>query len=101
MKFEARFPIDHVIKLVQLLRSGEFRRGELLQLAAVILGEIGALLESGFVLPGVQTAADSMTEAECLDSLATLETTAQDANFDPGIWIPIIIRLIELWLSRR
>jgi hypothetical protein len=38
----------------------------------------------------------------CLEKLGQLENTVQDeSNFDPGLWIPIIIKLIELWLSRR
>ena len=75
-------------------------------LVGAITGEIGAMLQANAIsLSGdVATLADALTYEECLERVATLENStldASDPNFDPGIWIPIIIRLIELWLARR
>ena len=42
-----------------------------------------------------------------MEQLASLEesiasmTATDEAKIDPGVWIPIVLKLIELWLSRR
>jgi hypothetical protein len=40
----------------------------------------------------------------CMEKLSMLEVamlSSNEPNFDPTPWIPIILKLIELWLSRR
>lgn len=104
--FSPRFPLDHALAFYRAISSGEYERGDLLMLVGAITGEIGAMLKANAIsLSGdVATLVDALTYEECLERVATLENStldASDPNFDPGIWIPIIIRLIELWLSRR
>ena len=102
--FEPRFPLDHALALFRALSSGEYERGDVLILVGSITGEVGALLKANSVsLSGdVAALADMLTFEACLEKMALLENTVQDdANFDPTPWIPIILKLIELWLSRR
>jgi hypothetical protein len=102
--FEPRFPLDHALALYRALSSGEYERGDILMLVGSIAGEAGSLLKSNSVaLSGdVAALAAVMDYDACLEKLAMLENVVQDdANFDPTPWIPIILKLIELWLSRR
>lgn len=101
--FQARFPINHVVDLVQKIRSGDYKRGELLKLAGAIQGEIGALLESGFDVGLMADAEVPATIDGCVHALSVLEARASDADaaFDPSIWIPVVLKLIELWLARK
>jgi len=104
--FEPRFPLDHALALYRALSSGESERGDILMLVGSITGEVGALLKSNAIaLSGDAAAMAAVLDYDaCLEKLATLEVAmlnANDPNFDPTPWIPIILKLIELWLSRR
>jgi len=102
--FEPKFPLDHALALYRALASGDYERGDILMLIGSITGEVGALLKSNSIaLSGdVAAMAAVMDYDACLEKLAQLETTVQaEASFDPTPWIPIILKLIELWLSRR
>ena len=102
--FEPRFPLDHALALYRALASGEYERGDILMLVGSITGEIGSLLKSNTIsLSGDVAAFASVLDYDaCLEKLSSLENTSlDDAQFDPGVWIPIILKLIELWLSRR
>lgn len=104
--FEPRFPLDHALSLYRALSSGEYDRGDLLMLTGAITGEIGALLKSNTIsLSGdVAALADVLSYEACLEKLSMLENATLsdvDSNFDPGVWVPIVLKLIELWLSRR
>ena len=104
--FEPRFPLDHALTFYRAVSSGEYDRGELLMLTGAITGEIGALLKSNSIsLSGdVAALADALSYEACLEKLSMLENATlndADPNFDPTPFIPIIIRLIELWLARR
>ena len=105
--FKPQLPISDVLKLVSNLRSGEFEYGDNLMLAGGILGELGALLKSGFVI-GMSD--DGMSENDlpstisgCIQALEPLQLEQMDAQpaLDPSIWIPIVIELIKLWMERR
>ena len=102
--FEPRFPLDHALTFYRAVSSGEYERGDLLMLTGAITGEIGALLKNNSIsLSGDMYAmADTLDEQACCAELAKLDSaTTAGAQFDPGVWIPIILKLIELWLSRR
>jgi hypothetical protein len=102
--FEPKFPLDHALSLYRALASGQYERGDILMLIGSITGEVGALLKSNSIaLSGdVAAMAAVMDYDACLEKLGQLETTVQaDGTFDPGLWVPIILKLIELWLSRR
>ena len=101
--FQSRFPIDHVLKLVANLRSGEFDRGDNLMLVGAITGEIGALLKSGFTVGVMSDEELPSTIDGCIAALGKLEAhvAEADAAFDPTILIPIILKLIELWIAKR
>ena len=100
--FQPRFPLDHVLALVRNVRSGEFDRGDNLLLVGAITGEIGALLKSGSLIGIASDAEVPSTIDGCLLALEPLEAgVLSDASFDPTPYIPIILKLIELWLSRR
>jgi len=104
--FQKRIPIDHVLALVANIRSGNYDRGENLILIGAITGELGALLASG-TLPIVTLDFDETivpaTIDGCVLALETLENVSLDAepNFDITPFIPIILKLIELWIARR
>ncbi len=103
--FSPRFPLDHALAFYKAVSSGEYERGDLLMLVGAITGEIGAMLKANAISLSGDVAAlvDALTYEECMERLGQLENSVADAdpNFDPGIWVPIIIKLIELWLSRR
>ena len=100
-EFQPRFPLDHALAFYRALSTGSNERGELLMLIGAITGEVGALLKANTVSLGVSTV-DNATREELMAALAKLENTTQDeAAFDPSIWIPIILKLIELWLARK
>lgn len=102
--FEPRLPVNHVLQLVKNLRSGEFDRGDNLLLVGAISGEIGALMKTGFVVT-MDEAELPATISGCCNALDALESVkANDdstAAFDPSLLIPIILKLVELWLARR
>lgn len=100
--FQPRFPVDHVLALVRNIRSGEYDRGDNLLLVGAISGEIGALLKSGSLI-GIASEVEVPTTIDgCCIALDALSAgVMSDANFDPTPYIPIILKLIELWLSRR
>ncbi len=102
--FEPRIPANHVLQLVKNLRSGEFERGDNLLLVGAISGEIGALLKTGFVVTMDDTELPSTIAGCCnaLDSLESMKATDDSTTaFDPSLLIPIILKLVELWLARR
>jgi hypothetical protein len=101
--FQARFPINHVVDLVQKIRSGDYERGDMLMLTGAITGELGALLKGGFDVGLMADVEVPSTIDGCVTSLSVLETQASDADaaFDPSVLIPIVLKLIELWLARK
>lgn len=102
--FEPRLPVNHVMQLVKNLRSGDFDRGDNLLLVGAISGEIGALLKSGFVVTMSDEDLPSTIAGCCnaLDSLESVKATDDSTTaFDPSLLIPIILKLVELWLARR
>lgn len=103
--FQPRFPIDHALALVRLIRSGETGSGKALLLAGAIAGEIGALLGNGHIFTSEVTAAASavFSTEELLQRVESLagDPAILDANFDPTPWIPIILAILELILRRR
>lgn len=100
--FQPRFPIDHVLNLVRNIRSGDYDRGDNLLLAGAITGEIGALIKSGSLIGIASELEVPATIDGCCVALDALnDMTLSDASFDPTPFIPIILKLIELWLSRR
>ena len=101
--FEPRLPVNHVLQLVKNLRTAEYDRGDNLLLVGAISGEIGALLKSGFVISlGVEDELPS-TITGCIHALdaITTEDDPQTTAIDPSLLIPIVLKLIELWLARR
>jgi hypothetical protein len=107
--FQPRFPLDHALALYRALSSGEYERGDILMLVGSITGEVGALLKSNSIaLSGdVAAMAAVMDYDACLEKLGQLEASAaalsaeEEPTFDITPFIPIILKLIELWLSRR
>lgn len=98
--FVARIPVDHVVTLVKNFRAGDFGFAKNGEAAASALGEISALIESGFM---VTLDIDELpsTMDGCLMALDALTTEDPTASFDPSLLIPIVYRLIELWIARR
>jgi hypothetical protein len=107
--FEPKFPLDHALSLYRALASGQYERGDILMLVGSITGEVGALLKSNAIaLSGdVAAMAAVMDYDACLEKLGQLEayaaalTAEEQPSFDITPFIPIILKLIELWLSRR
>ncbi|XZE20852.1 hypothetical protein SH449x_000742 [Pirellulaceae bacterium SH449] len=101
--FQPRVPLDHVMELVKNIRSGERKFAENMMLVGAITGEIGSLLNNNFTSQVFDVLEVPATLDGCLLALESmLEPSVQaDPNFDPTPWIPIILKLIELWLSRR
>lgn len=102
-EFQPRFPIDHALKLVSNIRTGDFDRGDNLLLVGAIAGEIGALLKTGFNVGLLADEEVPSTIAGCCEAFDRLAVISSDSEpqFDPTPFIPIILRLIELWLARR
>jgi hypothetical protein len=104
-EFKARIPFDHAMALVRVIRSGEADPGVPMMLIGSIVGEIGAWRAAGNVISlesnvdcGTWTLMDLCNELQP-GGVASADVT--DPNFDPGIWVPIILKIIELWLARR
>jgi hypothetical protein len=99
--FQSRVPLDHVLAFVALVRSEDRNFSEGLKLVGAITGELGALLGDNFSTADVFDAPATIDGCcASLDSL-NLPSVQAEPNFDPTPWIPIILKLIELWLSRR
>ena len=107
--FEPKFPLDHALNLYRMLRTGEYERGDVLMLIGSITGEVGALLKSNAIaLSGDMAAMAAVLDYDaCMEKLGQLEaavaplTAEEEPMFDITPFIPIILKLIELWLSRR
>lgn len=109
--FQARIPLDHVKVLVANIRSGEFSRGDNLILVGAISGETGALLKQGFLGTAIFAESDCEDLEICCDKIeemfaaenhaAVAAANGAETKFDPTLWIPLILKLIELFLSRR
>lgn len=97
--FQPKLPVDHVISLVRLIRSGDANASEILKLAGAITGELGALLANG---PIFSVQSSELTFEEALEKLESLEfsTSSADPSFDITPWIPIILFVIETLLKR-
>lgn len=101
-EFQPRVPIDHALKFAANIRSGDFDRGDNLILVGAISGEIGALMKQGFSIGTLGAVEVPSTIDGCIAVLESLASRVQDeSTFDPTPWIPIILKLIELWMSRR
>jgi hypothetical protein len=100
--FQPRFPIDHVLSLVRLIRTGQTGSGKVLILVGSITGELGALLGEGPIFSTHSVPSDLEIEDACakLESIEFSALTA-DPNFDPTPWIPIILFVIEWIIKRR
>jgi hypothetical protein len=99
--FLPRVPFDHALALVRNIRSGDFDRGDNLLLAGAITGEIGALLKSGLTISLSAEDTPATLDGCCMAFESAAGVAESEPYFDPGIWVPIIIKLIELWLSNR
>jgi hypothetical protein len=101
--FQPRVPLDHVMELVKNIRSGERKFAENMMLVGAITGEIGSLLNNNFTSQVFDVLEVPTTTDGCLLALenAFAPSVQADPQFDPTPFIPIILRLIELWLSRR
>lgn len=102
-EFPARFPLDHVLELVRLVRSGETGSGKALILSGKILGELGALVGGNPVFAAVvDSEHDFDLEVDCAE-LESLEfsAAAADPQFDVTPYIPIILELIKWIIERR
>lgn len=109
--FQARIPLDYIKELVSEVRSGEFNLGSNLMLVGAISGEVGALLTQGFGGIGFFAQPQCNSLEECCAQLDEMLVMAQHASvatangdetkFDPTPWIPVILKLIELWLPKR
>lgn len=102
--FEARLPVNHVTQLVKNLRSGEFDYGDNLILVGAISGEIGTLLKS-VPFPLMASDEDDVPASihGCLNALDAMVVEDPEAmqSINPSIWIPIVLKLIELWIARQ
>jgi hypothetical protein len=101
--FQPRVPIDHVMELVKNIRSGERKFAENMMLVGAITGEIGSLLNNNFTSQVFDVLEVPATADGCLLALENAfgPSVQADPQFDPTPFIPIILKLIELWLSRR
>lgn len=102
--FQARLPINYVLELVKNIRSAEYDRGDNLLLVGAISGEIGALLKSG-PFPLMASDEDDVPASihgcvAALDAMSVEDPQAMQ-SINPSIWIPIVLKLIELWLQRQ
>lgn len=100
--------VELVLHFYRMLSSGVYTWGEMLTLIADILREIAKLFPDGLVgLQDAQAQASLLSEEACLAKLAELETSVaamtatEEPTFDITPFLPIILKLIELWLSRR
>lgn len=100
--------VELVLSFYRKLVSNDYTWAEMLVLISDILREIAKLLPDGLVgLADAAAMAEIMDETACLEKLSQLESsvaslTAEDEpTFDITPWIPVILRLFELWLSRR
>lgn len=102
-EFEPRVPIDHALKLAANIRSGDYDWGDNMILVGAITGEIGALTKQGFKVGLLEAAEVPSTLDGCIRVIESLASQVQseESTFDPTPWIPVIIKLIELWLARR
>ena len=100
--------VEMVLIFYRKLVSGDYTWADMLILISDILREISKLLPDGMVgLADAQAEVGGLTENQCLAKLVLLEESvlAMDGEeapqFDITPFIPIILRLIELWLARR
>jgi hypothetical protein len=99
--FEARIPLDHVVALVKNFRAGDFSFVKNGREAASALGEASALIESGFMVT-LQSDELPSTMDGCLLALDVLTVEdSQAVALSPSIWIPIVMKLLALWLARQ
>lgn len=103
--FEARIPFDHAVSLVKLIRAGDPPIGKAMKLTGAIIGETGALIDSGFsiVQSAEQKAAvEAMTIETALTSIeqVCLAKDVNDPAFDPTPYIPIFLMIAKWLLSR-
>jgi hypothetical protein len=99
--FEPRFPVDHVLAAIRLIRAGSPPTGSLLKLTGAAVGEIGALLENGPIFSAMDVPEVDIEEA--IAKLEALEFSAEAAepNFDITPFIPVIIAVIQWIIKRR
>jgi hypothetical protein len=87
--------------LVKNFRTGDFSIAGNGKLVASALGEISALIESGFMVTLELDELPSTMDG-CLLALDAITTEDPQATaIDPSLLIPIVLKLIELWIARR
>jgi len=102
--FEAKIPVEHLTELFQSIKSGEYldRKGETLQVAASIQGEVGALIakwEGPAIVGGPATAAASvMSIEECIEEIeASINSNAPQMN---PLVLAALMQLLKLVIDR-
>jgi len=99
--FQARLPIDHVMALVNAIRNDEATISSTLISVGMISGELGTfMLENNFLASEFSSYEVPSTLDGLFEMVESLSNQAQDdAQLNP-IWIPVIIKVIELILAR-
>jgi len=97
-EFKARLPIDHVRQIVSNLKSGNYERGENMELAGAAVGELGALTRSFGGQP-VAMAAPPATIEECIELFKSIDGDVQTMALPPWA-IPVIEFIIREILKR-
>lgn len=112
-EFESKLPVDHVLHLVSMVRSGELVVSQMLICSGSALGELGTFIES-FQLPkpvGMlygETPVDDLSLEECCNALETLlvpiaSSGDDEKAIDPttiALIIQLVLRVLELWRNR-
>lgn len=96
--FVPRLPIDHVRLIASNLKSGNYERGENLELAGASVGELGALTKS-FAGQPVAMSTPPDTIEECMELLDSLDLDVQTQAIPPWL-IPVVEIIIAEILKR-
>lgn len=100
--FQPRLPIDHVMELVNAVRNDAFTIVFALEKTAMITGELSAFLKENNI--SLDTTVEVPVTLDQLFAVADemnaeMGSLRADAKLNP-IWIPVIIKIIELIVSR-
>lgn len=100
--FQSRIPLDHIMSFVQLVQSEERNLSDGLKLVGAITGELGALLSTNFSVQNEDWEVPETIDGCVLAIEPMTQPSVQvEPNFDITPFIPIILKLIELWLARK